>query len=467
MNTFAHLDFETLRAIPELKEVPDEQLLWFLDNSTFRTLSKGEDLFVPEMTVDHLYIILEGTLEMISLKQENKKVLFQFRQGEILGHLPYSNFHTSPVLVKACTDVRLCCYPKSAIRGICENYELTNALVQVMLLKVKNLSTNTLQNEKMLALGKLTAGLSHELNNPITSIQREAADLQRLFETGPLLNLIICCAGVADEEKSQMRQSLLAWKQSRRRADMKPSEIQDLEVAWSAQLTQWGMHEPEEAAEAFTDAGIDFEEVSYWVEKINPQTIHDWLHGVQHFIQSQAIVSAIQKATERVKSLTRAVKTFTHVNREPIRAPLNLVHGIEDTLIILSHKLRAAKVDIALHKPERPVIMVGFAAELNQVWTNLIDNAIDALNGTTSPKLDISISTEDSLIKVTITDNGPGVPEEIRSRIFEPFFTTKGIGIGTGMGLDLVTQIVAKHRGKIRLDSVPGKTSFHLEFPKS
>jgi len=467
MDGFTPSDFSTLRSIPELREVPDEQLKWLLDKAELRSLHKGEDLLEPGMPLEHLFIILEGTLEMFTSKEENRKVLFQFQRGDILGYLPYSDVQKSPVYGQASTDMRLCCYPKSAIPElICDNHELTEAFVHVLIFKARNLSTQTLQNEKILALGKLTAGLSHELNHPIASIQRDASDLDRLFSSGTLLELIVCCVGLDAQEKSELRQRLIAWTQSRRSADMKPSEIRNREIDWLEKLTQWGMRDPEEAAEVFTDSGINFDDVGYWVEKINPKMVDDWLHAVQFLLQSQAMVSTIQRATERVKSLTRAVKTFTHMDREAIRADLDLAQGIEDTLLILSHKIKTSKVAVTFSKPESPVTVVGFAGELNQVWTNLIDNAVDALNGTKFPKLDIRIATEDSIVRVLISDNGPGIPDEIKPKIFEPFFTTKGMGKGSGLGLDLVTQIVAKHRGKIHLESVPGQTTFHLEFPK-
>jgi signal transduction histidine kinase len=467
MHGFTSSDFSTLRAIPELRKVPDGQLKWLLDKSTCTSLSKGEYLFVPDAPLEHLYVILEGTLDMLSSNEGNRKVLFQFQRGEILGYLPYSNLHKSPFFVQCLTDVRLCGYPKSAIQEmICDTHELTNAFVQVLLFKARNLSTLTLQNEKLLALGKLTAGLSHELNNPISSIQRDAADLDRLFNSGPLLELIVRCESLEATERSNLRQSLLSWKDSRRANEMKPAEIRKMEIDWLERLSQWGMLDPEEAAEVFTDSGIAFEEVSYWVEKINPSIVNEWLHGVQFFLQSQAVVNTIQKATERVKSLTRAVKTFTHMGRESIRADLNLAQGIEDTLIILSHKIKVAKIEVSFRKPQAPCTVVGFAGELNQIWTNLIDNAIDALQGTEFPKLEIVITPENEFVRVSITDNGPGIPEEIQSRIFDPFFTTKGMGKGSGLGLDLVTQLVSKHRGKIRLDSISGRTAFHLEFPR-
>ena len=467
MNSFLPSDFETLRSIPELRDVPDEQLRWLLDKSEFRSLRKGENLFVPQMSLEHLFIILEGALEVFISEEENRKVLFQFQKGGILGYLPYSKIQESPGYAQAFTDIRMCCCPKSAFPElICDNHELTDALVQVLIFKARNLSTQTLQNEKILALGKLTAGLSHELNNPISSIQRDASGLNRLFNSGSLLELIISNVGLAAGEKSRLQQSLNAWKQSSRTGNMTPSEIRTLEIDWLEKLTQWGMQDPDEAAEVFTDSGIDFEKVSYWVEKINPNMVDSWLHGVQFFLQSQAMVSTIQKAADRVKSLTRAVKTFSHIDQEAIRGDVNLTQGIEDTLIILSHKIKASKIEISFSRSETPVSIVGYAGELNQVWTNLIDNAIDALVGSEGPKLEISIIAQELNVTVAITDNGSGIPDEIKSRIFEPFFTTKGIGIGSGMGLDLVNQIVAKHRGKIGLESVPGQTTFHLEFPK-
>ncbi|HSF55083.1 MAG TPA: HAMP domain-containing sensor histidine kinase, partial [Algoriphagus sp.] len=223
----------------------------------------------------------------------------------------------------------------------------------------------------------------------------------------------------------------------------------------------------EEAAEVFTDSGIDSEEIHHWVKKLTPNKVDTWLNWIQFLLQTQALVSNIKNATEGISRLIGAVKSYTHMDQAPVKTDVDLSKGIKDTLAILAHKIKASHVEVIFPKPESPITVFGFPGELNQIWTNLIDNAIDAMEVTKSPKLEIRIIPTKNTVSVEITDNGPGIPSGIKSKIFDPFFTTKGMGKGTGMGLDLVNQIVNKHEGKIQVDSTSGQTTFKVEFPKN
>lgn len=468
MNSSSPLYFEILRSIPELSDVPDSQLNWLLANSEMKTFQTGELVVDPASLPEHTYIIMDGTIEMFIQHGENKDLMFQFHKGAILGYLPFSDDIQSSTYGQAVTPSSLLTYPKSKIQSlVSHNPDLTRALVRILVNRTQNFTTQTLQNEKMLALGKLSAGLSHELNNPIASIERDSFELGRLFTTGNLLNLMLSDIGLDAAEKSMLRQAINSWTQAKRPTGTPSSEILKLEKKWLKKLKLWGMKNPDEAAEVFTDSGIDPDEVSVWVKKIEPERVDAWLNGVQFLLQSQALVKTVQDASERVKSLISAVKTFTHVGRASSRTKLSLSKGIEDTLIILSHKLKKIGVEVSFSKPEEPVFIKGYPSELNQVWTNLIDNAIDALEDIKNPKLEIKIIPQANSTAVLIRDNGSGISDEIQSRIFEPFFTTKGIGKGSGMGLDLVNQIILKHGGTILVDSVPGQTTFRLDFPNT
>ena len=423
--------------------------------------------FEPNMPADEIYLILDGKVDMFIRQGESKKFIFQYDKGHILGYFPYSDETHSLAYGQAAAALKLMSYPKSQIQKlISQNPDLTKALLRILIPGNKNFTSQRLQNEKMFALGKLSAGLSHELNNPIASIQRDTTELARLFNEANLPNLVLCNSGLEDHDKSKLHHTLISWMQAERTTGMTSSEIRRREKLWLENLRAWGVQNPDEAAEIFTDYGIDFEEVQFWVEKIQPEKLDQWLHGIQFLLQSQALLKTAQDASERIKSLISAVKNFTHVDHGiSTRANLNLVKGIEDTLIILAHKLKKFDVQVTFSKPERPVYITGYASELNQVWTNLIDNALDALEKTQTPKLEIKILPQDTIVSVLISDNGSGIPDEIKSRIFEPFFTTKGMGKGSGLGLDLVNQIIQKHGGKIHVDSAPGHTTFRLEFP--
>ncbi len=459
-------DFDTLRSTAEFRTVPDLQLNWLLENSRRQTLRQGDFLFKPGTPNDRLLIVLDGALDLFVFQGETRRTVSRYQKGGILGCLPFSGDRESASFCQTSVPTELLSFPKSGFRELmCHCPELTEALVQVLVSGSGSFSHQSLQNEKMLTLGKLTAGLSHELNHPIAAIQRDNTELSRIFSKGNLNKLVSACTGLAAGEKLQLQETLAAWARSNRAPGTTSQEIQKSEKEWLKKLKEWGMEDPDEAAEVFTDFGIDWKEVDFWVKKIAPEMVDPWLTGLQFLLQSQALVTNINLATERIYSLIQTVKSFSHLDWESARKELNLSAGIENTLAILNHKIKASKIEVFFAKPELPVAVSGSAGELNQVWTNLIDNAIDAMEGTSSPKLEIRVIPGNTEVSVKITDNGSGIPEEIKPRIFEPFFTTKEIGKGTGMGLDLIHHIVQKHGGKISVSSKPGETTFDVELP--
>lgn len=459
--------FRILRSIPEFSGVPDEQLTWLVENSEIKTMEVGEYLFEPNQPIDWTYICLKGELDLYFYQGGNKRSFAQFQQGSILGYLPYSRAQKSSGYGEVIAQAEILCYPKSKIQELIRsNPELTEELVHFMISRVRNFTSQNLQNEKMLALGKLSAGLTHELNNPIASINRDNAELHRIFQSEIVSQLILSCSGLEPAEQDQLAKALEKWRNSRRAQEMKPLEVRRLENEWINRLEDWEAQNPDEAAEVFCDFGIDPEEINHWVKKLKPDFVAIWLGWIQFLLQSQALINNIKTATDRVGKLIGAVKSYTHMDRAPEKGQVDLVRGIEDTLAILAHKIKDSRVQVVFDKPEHKVSICGYVGELNQVWTNIIDNALDAMGATTDPTLEIRLISGKSTVCIEFSDNGSGIPEEIKSKIFDPFFTTKAIGKGTGMGLDLVNQIVLKHGGTIRVESKPGQTLFKVDLPR-
>lgn len=456
-----------LRSIPDFSNVPDAQLKWLYENSEIKSLGAGEFLFEPDQPIEWIYIFLEGSLELYYHQAGNKRSIAQYQEGGILGYLPYSRAQKSIGYGEITSQAEVLSYPKLRIQELIhQNPELTEELVHFMVSRVRNFTSQNLQNEKMLALGKLSAGLTHELNNPIASINRDNAELHRLFESETMSDLSLSYAGLDASEKGKLIESIVTWKKSRRSAEMKALEIRRLENEWIDRLESWGMDDADEAAEVFCDFGINPDEIKAWIEKIKPEQVPVWLGWIQLLLQSQALINNIQTATERIGKLIGAVKSYTHMDLAPEKSEVNLVRGISDTLAILSYKIRDAQIKVLFEKPESEIFISGYVGELNQIWTNLIDNAIDAMESTPDPIFEIHLITAKSTVCIEFIDNGPGIPDEIKSKIFDPFFTTKAIGKGTGLGLDLVNQIVLKHGGTIKVESKPGRTLFRIELPK-
>ncbi|GAB3234609.1 cyclic nucleotide-binding domain-containing protein [Algoriphagus aestuariicola] len=459
-------DFERLRLIPDFHEVPDAQLDWLLQNSHSIELQKGDFLFQPNTPSRHLHIVLSGALELYVLYGSNKRTLNHFDKGSTLGQFPLLKETEFTAYCQASLPSRILSFPISEFQNLLTMHEeLTEALVSSRTTKPRKVSFQTLQNQKLISLGKLTAGLSHELNHPINSIQRDSAELNRIFSKGGIERLLIQDSELNERDQSLLKDAVSGWMHQIPDTTISSVEIQQVEKQWLKRLIEWGMKNPSDAAEVFTDTKVDPEELEDWLKKIKPALAETWLTGLQQLLQSQLLVTNISIAAERIKELIQTVKSFSRIDRETTQRELDLVSEIRDTLSLLQHKIKAIKAKVIFPQTEGPILIHGSGGELNQVWTNLIANALDAMEAIPNPQLQIRIRRENSQVSVKITDNGSGIPEDILFKIFDPFFTTKGLGKGTGLGLDLVRQIVEKHGGEISVESKTGETTFDVRLP--
>jgi len=324
------------------------------------------------------------------------------------------------------------------------------------------------QQEKMAALGTLSAGLAHELNNPASAAQRSAAQLRGSLQTWQQLTQQI--------EQGALKKNQLAWlegvTQEASRRFQAPTRLEALERAdQSDRLQTWlearGIHTAWELAPALTAFGWDVSalerlqaESADWMEGDSQKLLLEWLGAG---CQVMSLFETVLDATERISKIVQAIKSYAYLDRAPV-VEVDIHEGLENTLTILKHKLKNGVTVRRVYAADLPRIEA-YASELNQVWTNIIDNAIDAMNG----KGEIRLRTfaEDDHVVVEITDDGPGIPPEIQPRIFEPFFTTKPPGQGTGLGLHISHDIVAnRHHGQILVTSRPGETRFRVILPR-
>ena len=307
---------------------------------------------------------------------------------------------------------------------------LTAALVHIMTTRVREFTSAQQQDDKMMALGKLSAGLAHELNNPASAVVRSSSDLLK----SPLkLNEKIAqvlSSGIS-AEKLRTINEIIDEKilLSKKLTLMERTTIEDELVEW---LEEKDIENPYEIAETLADMGLkpdDLDKVSQALEKENARVTLEW---VVELLNLQKLVKEVHDASKRISELVNAIKTYSYMDRAPEKEPTDLHEGIVSTLTMLGHKLRQKELKVVKNfSDELPKVKV-FAGILNQVWTNLIDNAIDAMpSGGT---LEIKTYQENSDARIEIIDDGEGIPKETLSKIFDPFFTTKDIGKGTGLG---------------------------------
>jgi len=456
---------DELKSLSPLAEVPNDQLKWLLDNGKCRKMAVGEMMFDIGDTFTSSNFILEGKFSVFMQQGKQINEVLITERGDINGYLPFSRGIVSIIRIVCIKEALLLEVPTGKIIEVTKlHYELTAALVHTMLSRVRFAANQQQQVEKMIALGKLSAGLAHELNNPAAAIGRNASSLAKLFDNIP--DLFKQTADLKfNTDAAQLFQKSLHFILSREhRQKLSVLEKSDKEDELASWLEDHGIDDyslPEILVyEGFELA--DLEMLSKIPSSEAMVAVFKWL---SYHLTTGKIVKEIEEASKRISELVGAVKSFSHMDRGGDKQYINVHIGLESTLTLLDYKIKTGYISVIRDFSADLPDVLASAGELNQVWTNLIDNAVDAMTGTGSGILTINTKQERNNLTVTINDNGPGVPKEISSMIYDPFFTTKGIGKGTGLGLDVVMRIVNQHKGTINLKSVPGNTSFIVCIP--
>jgi signal transduction histidine kinase len=340
-------------------------------------------------------------------------------------------------------------------------HELTAILVHVMVDRARHFTTSYLQDEKLVSLGKLAAGLAHELNNPASAIARSAGALSASLADADHAARSLGSAGLTAEQLRAVEAVRDACLNGSVRAVLSPLQQEERENS----ITDWleDHNAAPEIAEALAETNITFEILEQLASSIKGPAFDTVLRWTAADCAVRRLTQEIQQASTRIYDLVAAVKGFTQMDRESVPEPVAIGQGLADTLVVLRAKAKNKSVGLSLNVPEALPCVNGFAGELNQIWSNLIDNALDAVSE--GGHVEVQAGHEGEIIVVRVIDDGPGIPSEIQNRIFDPFFTTKPIGKGTGLGLDIVRRLVQRHSGQIEVDSRPGRTQFRLVFP--
>ena len=455
-----------LTEIAVFSDVPQEQLKWLFDHSECFDLNPGDFIFEEGDPIDRMFVILKGNTELYRLQSNNKQTFAYLKAGNLTGILPFSRAVVAIGYCVCIEPTRVMACPKEKLKElVVHNYELTQALVHVMTSRVREFTELAQQNEKMMALGKLSAGLAHELNNPAAAIVRGSTSLKSHLKSIPDVFKDLISLNIQKEEIDLIHTKLAAAVNNPNRpvlSMMQRTELEDDITDW---LDDHGVRNTMDMPENFVNFGFSVADLDQFRNCIPEGHMQSVLTLINNSLTTEQMVADIQEASKRIAELVGAVKTYTHMDGGSDKSYVDLHSGIRNTLAMLNYKIKKSGIELEEDFDETLPLIKALPGELNQVWTNLIDNATDALAGQEDAKLVITTQKEHNDVHVYITDNGPGIPENIKSKIFEPFFTTKEIGKGTGLGLDVVSRIMKQHNGTIALTSAPGKTEFKVCFP--
>lgn len=456
-----------LQQIIALRDMPARHLQWILDHAEYHEYEDGTVIMSTGDVPEYMMFIIEGVLTFYMNKNGTLVHYYDFANDEatggVTGLLPYSRMKTSPgnsIVVGKLRCFRLHKDHFTELEHL--NPDLIQRLIGYMTERAKAFATTQLQYEKVNALGKLSAGIAHELNNPASAITRISAELgERLNENYGLTEKLLQYH-ISSEKLKSIRSIVEAKEYA---ATKKPGLMQRVqnEDAITDWLEQNGLQDSNLQGATFAEAGFTGKDLQNIKDGVSEEAFAEVLHWVENLLSSQRAIKDLADASSRISTLVGAIKSHVHMDQTNELQITDLHNDIENTLTLLGYKLREKNITVKRiyceNLPDVPV----YIGELNQVWTNLIDNAIFALQR--DGELTVETNCNTNFVNVKIIDNGAGIPPEIVSRIFDPFFTTKKVGEGTGIGLDLVKRIVGHHNGEIKINSRPGRTEFVVCIP--
>lgn len=458
---------DDLRRAELFRDLDDDKLGWVVDHGEELRLEKGATIAREGDPPDGFYVVLEGETEWRRRVGQEDVYVVTLGGGSIFAELILLLDRPYPTTGRATSAVRLYRIGAPAfweMLRVCP--EVLRGIVATSVERAELHESVSQQHAKLISLGTMAAGLAHELNNPAAAIARSAAEARQSFRQSSRRAVSLSKQDLGPEQRSFI--AGLPEEAARRTVEapgldsLERSDAEDEVAIW---LEDRGVEEAWDLSPTLVGAGLDVA----WLNGLTERVPEEAVGGVAAWLAAEVggdeLLREIEEGSARISELVKAVKAHSHMDAASVKE-VDIHKGLDDTLTILGHRLKKGNVTVERAYEEGLPKVCGNSGELNQVWTNLMDNAIDAVDG--DGEIKVRTAREGDRVLVEVSDDGPGISEDAKERIFEPFFTTKGVGKGTGLGLDISRRVIVEdHKGDIRVISEPGDTRFQVRLPTS
>jgi signal transduction histidine kinase len=450
---------DELKLISTFADLPTEGLEWLASHMEVRDFEAGEVIIRQGDPAEHLSVILRGELRA---EREDGRI-YTARAGQVTGLLPFSRLTRFPLTSRAVVPSRMARLHKDFFDEMVQHLPvLQGRLVNVLADRIRETTAADQQREKLMALGRLSAGLAHELNNPASAARRAADNLRKALASVRSAALKLDKGGLPQDARVFLARLECDWAaQAGPQTALDTLERSDREDEISTWLQQHQIEAAWDLATALVDLGCTKHTLEEVARNVPSQFLNNVLVRLTAAFTISRLADEIENSTGRISELVRSIKEYSYMDQMP-EQKVDIHQGLENTLVMLRHQLKNGIEIVREYDRSLPEVYAR-GSELNQIWTNLVVNAADAMNG--EGKLVIRTLRDGNCARVEVIDNGPGIPDNMKNRIFEPFFTTKPVGEGTGLGLDTVSRIVRNHRGDVSFESKPGETRFIVRIP--
>lgn len=445
-----------------LANAPAGEHEWLAAHGVRRDYGAGDVVTARGEQAKNLLIVFSGHLVIRMDRGAGAHKIFEWQGGDVGGVMPYSRGASPPNDVVAEEPTEALTVEKELLpEMIRECPAVTATLVHAMVDRARQFTSSFLRDEKLISLGKLAAGLAHELNNPASAAVRSAKMLAENLTAAEMATRQLAAARLSDSQFASIETTRHKCAGSQATAGLSSVARAEREDAISEWLLDHGVDD--ECAVPLADTGVTLAALDALGANITGDALDASVRWIAACCVVRALSAEIETGASRIHDLVGAVKGFSYMDHAPTPEPVDIRRGIADTFTMLGAKMRAKSVDVSMNIPDGLPRAHAVGAELNQVWMNLIDNALDAV--AVGGRVAVAATQELDSLVVHIIDDGPGIPNDIQGRIFDPFFTTKGVGKGTGLGLDIVRRLLQRHDGEIGVESRPGRTEFQVRLP--